>query len=102
MCGPHFRCCNSLRLSGRGAGPKSSTNASILKFPMRDPLLDQLCIGGTLIGQELRSNRGSAHCQVQNRQASRASGRQEDCRARGSYSRVCRQRELKDRTGNIA
>ena len=42
MCGPHFRCCNSLGLERTRCLPEERS------VPMRDPLLEQLCIGGTL------------------------------------------------------
>lgn len=52
MCGPHFRCCNSLGLERTRCLPEEFDQRFHTQVrpsvPMRDPLLEQLCIGWTL------------------------------------------------------
>ena len=52
MCGPHLRCCNSLGLERTRCLPEEFDQRFHTQVrpsvPMRDPLLEQLCIGWTL------------------------------------------------------
>ena len=52
MGGPHFRCCNRLGLERTRWLPKEFDQRFYTQVrrpvPMRDPLLEQLCTGGTL------------------------------------------------------
>ena len=52
MCGPHFRCCDSLRLERMRCLPEEFDQRLDTQVrrpvPMRAPLLEQLWIGGTL------------------------------------------------------